>query len=397
MKQLFTILAALLISTVAMSQTETVKENNFQNSADNLLRSQKGLTLGGYGQIDFNQPFGNDYRSNATLDVHRLVMLLGYNFNDRLKFVSELEFEHVKEVYVEQAFLQYKINDFVNFRAGLMLVPMGIQNEYHEPNTFNGVERTLLDSKIAPTTWREIGAGFSGNIIDASLKYQLYVFNGFNGYDENGGKLRGSDGLRKGRQKGADSFMSSPNFAGKVEFYGVKGLNLGLSGYFGKTQSTAYDKLLNSDNAALKSADSTVVNISMVGFDARYQLKALQLRGQFYYTALGNTDQYNAKTGKDLGSAMMGYYVEAGYNVFAHCDKVEDELIPFVRYEMYNTHHEVEDGTVQDDSYNNTVITAGLGWKITPKAALKVDVSLVKSEASDDYSKTFNAGVAVMF
>lgn len=397
MKQLFTILAALLISTVAMSQTENLKDNNFQNSADNLLRSQKGLTLGGYAQIDYNQPYGNDFRSNGKLDVHRLVMLLGYNFNDRLKFVSELEFEHVKEVYVEQAFLQYKINDFINFRAGLMLVPMGIQNEYHEPNTFNGVERTLLDSKIAPTTWREIGAGFTGNIIDASLKYQVYVFNGFNGYQDGEGKFKGESGLRKGRQKGAESFMSSPNFAGKVEFYGVKGLNLGLSGYFGKTQSTAYDGLLNSDNAALQSADSTVVNISMVGFDARYQLKALQLRGQFYYTALGNTDQYNAKTGKDLGSAMMGYYVEAGYNVLAHCDKVDDELIPFVRYEMYNTHHEVEDGMVQNDSYNNTVITAGLGWKITPKAALKVDVSLVKSEAADDYSKTFNAGVAVMF
>ena len=395
MKKLVFIVAVLIMATVANAQEK--KENVYTNLSDKILTSDSKLSIGGYGEVNYNQGFGGDTRSNGKLDVQRFVMMLGYKFNSKTSFVAELEFEHVKEVYVEQAFLQYKINDFINFRAGLMLVPMGIQNEYHEPNTFNGVERTFLDSRIAPTTWREIGAGFTGNIIDASLKYQAYVFNGFNGYEDGAGKFRGKDGLRKGRQKGAESFMSSPNFAGKVEFYGIKGLNLGLSGYFGKTQSTAYDGLLDSDNVGLKSADSTVVSISMVGFDARYQLNALQMRAQVYYTALGNTDQYNAKTGKDLGSAMMGYYVEAGYNVLAHCDKVEDELIPFVRYEMFNTHHEVEDGMVQNDAYNNTVITAGLGWKITPKAALKVDVSLMKSEAADDYSKTFNAGVAVMF
>lgn len=397
MKQIFTIITAILLSSSVMAQTNDSINNKYENAADLLLKSQKGLTLGGYAQVDFNQPFGNDFRSNGNLDVHRLVMLLGYNFNDRLKFVSELEFEHVKEVYVEQAFLQYKINDFINFRGGLMLIPMGIQNEYHEPSTFNGVERTLLDSKIAPTTWREIGFGFTGNIIDASIKYQAYVVNGFNSYDDDGGKLRGSDGLRKGRQKGAESFMSSPNYAAKVEYYGIKGLNLGLAGYFGNTQSSEYDGLMNNDDAGLKSADSTVVGISMIGFDARYQIKALELRAQVYYTTLSNTDQYNAKTGKDLGSEMMGYYVELGYNVFRHLDNVESELVPFVRYEMYNTHHEVENNMVKNDSYNNNVITAGLGWKITPKAALKVDVSMIKSEAADDYMKTFNAGLAVMF
>ena len=50
----------------------------------------------------------------------------------------------------------------LNLRGGLMLIPMGIVNEYHEPTTFNGVERPSLDSKIVPTTWREMGIGVSG-------------------------------------------------------------------------------------------------------------------------------------------------------------------------------------------------------------------------------------------
>ena len=124
---------------------------NAQNAADKLLGSNEKLSIGGYAQIDYNQPISSDTKSNGKMDIHRLVMLFAYNFNDRTQFVTEIEYEHVKEVYVEQAFLQYQINDWLNFRGGLMLIPMGIQNEYHEPATYNGVERTNLDSKIVPT------------------------------------------------------------------------------------------------------------------------------------------------------------------------------------------------------------------------------------------------------
>ena len=77
---------------------------------------------------------------------------LGYKFNEKASFVSEVEMEHVIELYVEQAFLNYKIKDNLSLNAGLMLIPMGIQNLYHEPPTFNGVERTNVDKYIVPTT-----------------------------------------------------------------------------------------------------------------------------------------------------------------------------------------------------------------------------------------------------
>ena len=97
------------------------------------------MIIGGYGQIDgnFNLDDDNKMNSNGKLDVHRLVTFLGYKFNDKATFVSELEYEHVVELYVEQAFLDYKINDNMSLQAGLMLIPMGIQNLYHEPPTFN--------------------------------------------------------------------------------------------------------------------------------------------------------------------------------------------------------------------------------------------------------------------
>jgi hypothetical protein len=401
MKTSFFIAAMMLFTIVAKSQVADSTTNIYQNSAEIMLTTNGKLTIGGYTQIDYNQPFGEDFKQNGKLDVHRMVMLLGYKFNERVQFISEIEYEHVKEVFVEQAFLQFKINNYMNLRAGLMLTPMGIVNEYHEPTTFNGVERPLVDKYIAPTTWREIGFGLQGNILPATIRYQAYITNGFNGFDGEA-KLNGKNGLRSGRQKGAESFINSPNFAAKIEYYGIKSLNIGFSGYFGKTQSSLYNGIDKNDDAAKAIADSSVVGVAMIGLDARYIIGGLQLRGQYFITSLSNTKEYNEFTAdvnglNDLGSSMSGYYIEAGYNLLKSVSSAKSELIPFVRYEGYNTHASTEDIIAKNETYNKTIITTGISWKLTPKAALKADLQLIKSEANSDYTKTFNAGVAVMF
>jgi len=373
-----------------------------QNIADNQLTSGNKLTIGGYGEVHYHQPFSSDIRQNGELDVHRVVMLFGYQFSERTQFVTELEFEHVSEIAVEQAFLQHRISKSINFKAGLLLIPMGIVNEYHEPTTFNGVDRPLVDQKISPTTWREVGFGFSGIIQPASLKYQVYLVNGFNGYDGTA-KLNGQNGLRSGRQDGAESYISSPNFTGKVEYYGIRGLNIGLSGYFGDTQSRLYNGIVKDNQAALARADSSVVGISMFGLDARYSIKGLQLRGQLYRVGLSNTEQYNRFTRtdggalNDLGSVMTGYYVEAGYNVFRSYENLKTELVPFLRIEGYDTQAEVADNSIKVKAYKNSVITIGLTLKLAQGAVLKTDLQFVKPEGSGSYTKVFSAGFGVMF
>ncbi|HRX97755.1 MAG TPA: hypothetical protein P5514_12480, partial [Bacteroidales bacterium] len=340
---LFTLV--ILIQIISRGQQPDTLDNLYKNTADQLLIQDQNLLIGGYGEVHLNQPLSSEKRANGMLDVHRVVMLFGYNFNKRTQFITELEFEHVSEVYVEQAFLQYKLNPYFNLRGGLLLIPMGIINEYHEPTAFNGVERPMIDTYIVPTTWREIGIGFSGNYLPAFLKYQFYILNGFSSYDGEA-RLSGSNGLRKGRQKGAESFISSPNFSAKLEYYGIRSFNFGLSAYVGKTQSTLYDDIEKQDNHALAIADSSVVGVSMLGADVRYNYKALMVRGQFYLSGLSNTEQYNVYTANndstynDLGSSMIGYYFELAYDVLKNTN-TKIQLIPFARYEYINTHSSV--------------------------------------------------------
>ena len=368
---------------------------NAQNSAEKIIAGNPGLHIGGYAQVDFNLPSRvGAIHKNGTLDVHRLVTFFGYNFNEKASFVSEVEFEHVTEVYVEQAFLDYKIKNNLSVNAGLMLIPMGIQNLYHEPATFNGVERTNVDKYIVPTTWREIGIGISGRSIDYSANYQAMVVNGFNGYNE-GGVFSGDKGLRSGRQKGAKSYITSPDFAGRVSYYGHPGLNLGLSAYVGDTETKLYDGLDLADETAVASADSSIVGMQMIGVDARYIKGALQLRGQYIVANLSNTDQYNAFTSKDLGSKLIGYYAEVGYNLLEIKSDTE-ELIAFARYENYNTHSAVEVITI-NDTYNRTDITIGLGFKVAQGAMFKADYQIKSNAGFDEKSGQFNFGTAIWF
>ena len=383
-----TLLFAILLSAVTFAQTvqdsTTTNPQNQLNAAQTILNGtlKKGLTIGGYGQIDYNQPEGD----NGKLDVHRLVMLLGYKFNDKVQFVTEIEYEHVKEVFVEQAFLQYSVSDNVNLRGGLMLVPMGIVNEYHEPTTFNGVERPSMDKSIVPTTWREIGVGVSGRLNDANLRYQAYIFNGF--ISVNGSKfLGGSNGLRNGRQKGAESTINKPNLSTKVDYYGIANLRLGLSGYTGHSQAEdAVDSEVGAD-----------VGISMIGLDARYAKRRFSARGQYIHAKLSDTKAYNAKyASANLGSELKGWYVESAYNLLPLNN--EQKLNAFLRYEQFDTHAATQDaGILRNLGYNRNEWTAGLSYHIVPGAVLKADYQIKDNAVATSSKNQLNLGIGVWF
>lgn len=377
----------ILISAISFAQTApdslSVNPQTQINAAQRILSGNinSGVTVGGYGEITYNQPEGD----NGELDVQRLVLLFGYKFSDKVQFVTEIELEHVEEVFVEQAFVQYALGDNINARGGLMLVPMGITNEYHEPTTFNGVERPSIDASIVPTTWREIGVGVQGRFNEISLGYQAYIFNGFQSINETK-TLGGSNGLRNGRQKGIRSTVDSPNFSAKVDYYGLPGLRLGLSGYFGRTQA----------EDDVEHIDGTSIGISMIGFDARYAYQRFTARGQFIHASLSDTEDYNTLYTADLGSALQGWYLEGAYNLLPQ--NKSQQLFAFARYSDYDTHASVAGGLTKNDSYDRDEWTFGLSYKMAPGAVLKTDYQL-KGNAFENSETVgqLNVGLGVWF
>src|SRR2546422_4036801 len=181
-----------------------------------ILAAQERTTVGGYGEVHYTNPTGP--KTPPVVNLARFVVYLAHSFDERLAFRSELEVEDAKieggqaggEVSLEQAYLDYRLPDWVTPRTGLVLPPIGIINETHEPPTFNGVERPGFDHDVIPTTWREIGLGAVGTIPGGSgLAYRGYRVNG-----PRADRPSSAEGYREGRQEGRQASFAHPAFSG---------------------------------------------------------------------------------------------------------------------------------------------------------------------------------------
>jgi len=307
--------------------------------------------------------------------------------------MTEIEFEHAKEIFVEQAFVKHRLNKKVTLRAGMMIVPMGFVNEQHEPTFFYSVERPLLDNKIIPTTWREIGLGISGLFTEQSIKYQLYFFNPVNGYND-GANINGASGIRNGRQKGAKEILTTlPALSGQIEYFGFEDTKIGLSAYSGKTNSSLVREYPVIDALSTSIIDSSTVNLHMATLHASYSPGNLETRIQYTHALYGNTNKYNSFTGSDVPLQMMGFYVLVAYDLLNSDTK---KLSPFVRFSRLSNHFKTSEAINKNDSLNQNIFTVGLNYFPTTGVVFKVDYQFINKDNGDSFNN-FNTGVGVWF
>ena len=222
-------------------------------------------TVAGYMDLHFNKPEFDD----GKVDFHRFVLLFAHSFTDRIRFVGELELEHALvegleeagELELEQAYIDFLLTRAFNVRAGMMLMPIGIINERHEPPSYYGVERPFVDTVIVPSTWFEVGAGVHGEV-GRGWRYRAFVTAPLNAAEFNA-----DEGVREGRQKGANANMGRPAATGRVEYVGYPGLTVGASAWTGRS--------------GFEFRPQFDVPVSLIEADARYSRGRVDLRGQF--------------------------------------------------------------------------------------------------------------------
>ncbi|NNE15459.1 MAG: hypothetical protein HKN51_10815 [Saprospiraceae bacterium] len=347
-----------------------------------------------YAHVDYNQKIEANKRTPGKMDVHRVVTLFGYQFNRKTQFVTEIEVEHVKEIYVEQAFVKHRLTKGINLKAGLLLIPMGFVNEMHEPTFFYSVERPLLDKNIIPTTWREIGFGISGLFPKNSLKYQLYLVNNPISFNDSG-TINGEKGFRSGRQKGAESTVTSlPGLSGQIEYFGWDGIKVGLSAYHGKTNTS----LVNNFNGlqtpeSTEVIDSSTVTLSMATLHAAMNKNQWTTRFQYTMTKFSNVVQYNAFANSDVPELMHGFYFLMAYDLIKN-QNISFE--PFVRYSHLNNHLRVSDNLEKNSALKQDIITLGFNYKPDPGVVFKIDFQFYNLGNNTNYQQ-FNTGIGVWF
>ncbi len=349
------------------------------------------LHFGGYGELHANFIEGD---GADQIDLHRLVMYLGYDFSDWVQFRSEWEIEHGfvssnddtgGEFVLEQAYFDFLLSEKFNVRAGRVLTPLGIINKWHEPTTFNSVERPSFAKYVIPTTWSSDGIGIFGNLSD-SLSYEAYVVGGLDGSG-----FSGKDGIRGGRIKERPS-LHEPAFTGRVDYYAIEdtgtgqSLRLGLSGYYGGI-----------DNGNKGNNPGISGDVGIYSADFEYTYNRFEFCGAMAHTFIDGAEQIGNNTADEI----FGWYLEGAYHFMPDEWKkgklAKSDATFFVRYDDFDTQYKMASGVTANDAYDRSEWTVGVAFWPTPNLVIKVDYQIPDDATGNDLAHKINLGIGYAF
>ncbi|MEW6322813.1 MAG: hypothetical protein AB1635_17215 [Acidobacteriota bacterium] len=342
-------------------------------AAASAYRKPSGVSFAGYGEMLYENADGRTPR----IDFLRAILYTGYRFNDRFIFNSELEVEHATEIFVEFAYVDFKVRDDLTLRGGLVLVPLGLVNEFHEPTVFVGARRPETEQRIIPSTWRENGVGVLGS--RGRVSYRAFLVNG----------LKGSGftaaGLRGGRQKGAQALAADWAAAGRLDVDVSPGVFAGVGLYRGGS---------GQDQVGSASVPTTIVEVH-----GQAQVRGVDVRGLFARATLDDVAALNRALGltgaRSVGDALQGGYLQLGYNLLSQVSAAT-ALTPYYRLERINTQSSVPSGFLADPAQNQTLHTFGVEVKPIPQIVLKADYQKVSNRAGTGRNQ-FNINLGYVF
>lgn len=420
------LMSAALVAGLATASAQTV-------AADSVMQHVNGkrLSVGGYGEVAMSRNFYSDHVSRYSLadehkddpshgrfDIPHAVIYLGYDFGKGWTMGTEIEFEHGGvgmayekedeeggeweqevekggEVELEQFWIQKSFGRWANIKAGHIVVPVGLNNAYHEPLNFFTVYRPEGENTVLPSTWHQTGISFWGKT--KGWRYELQFLAGLNSDN-----FTNTGWINKGPGTPTEGEIATKyGTALRIDNYCIKGLRIGLSGYYGHAIGNSYPN--NKDGA--ESKYKGVVAIGAIDFT--YNNYNWIVRGQADYGYLSDAKQLKYFTNRLNGlspfhhSAFVSknafaYGIEAGYNVFSQIEKLRQsnqKMYLFGRYEHYNPYASKTKNTSYD--YTNVKrMAVGINYYPVKQIVVKAEYShrFLKSQYNNE--PAINIGVA---
>ena len=407
------------------------------NAADSVMEHASGrsFSVGGYGEVALSRNFYSDnvYRytrasqykddpSHGRFDIPHAVVYLSYDFGKGWTMSSEIEFEHTGtgtaieqefeeagewehevekggEVELEQFWIQKSFSRAANVRLGHMVVPVGLNNAYHEPLNYFTVYRPEGENTILPSTWHDTGISFLGR--SGQFKYQLMVIAGLDAFKFN------RDGWIHSGAGSAFEYKVANKYgvAGRLDYYAMPGLRIGMSGYYGNSMHNTQPHDMENDGNANKELKGTVA-IGSIDFTLNRWNWIVRGQADYGYVsdaaAITTIKRTRARISNSPYSSMpfaknaMAVGIEAGYNVFSQIDKLrqkDKKLYVFGRFEKYNSYLPASDQQKYEFT-DKTRFVGGLNYYPIPEIAVKAEYSFRKLKSQYNNEPSLNIGIA---
>lgn len=372
-------------------------------------------SVGGYASIEY----GNFEDQDSFFDQHRFILNVGSQLTDRIKFYSEIEYEHGAtfesegtssgeisivdtngngvidadeaqnipaeldtdigrsgEISIEQAWMQYDFNQNLGIRGGVLLVPFGRFNLTHDDDLHVFTDRPLVARRVSPSTWQDSGIGFVYNTNfgeESRVWAELYAINGLRDTFEGG-----SDALREARSDLGSDNNNNKAIVGRVAVSPWVGTEVGLSGYTG-----AYDRNGNDINAG--------------SFDWFTKVGDFEFLGE---TSLFKVDEGLSEGGDPAPKSLSGIWAELRYyfwfdalnSTFMGKGFSDPKLVAGFRYNKADIERRGALAELNQEGY-----VLGLTYKPTTSFLIKTEYQFNDGELERKNADGFLASMAIGF
>lgn len=330
-----------------------------------IYKAQGGASsasIGGYVEGNTNYFTTDGISDGYSMELRRFNIFLFASVHERIKFISELEFEHgTEEIALETALLDFEIHPALVFRMGILLPPVGYFNQNHDGPKWEFIDRPLVSTNVIPSTLSEMGMGFYGKVPVGKHKmtYELYLTNGLQDGIIANTENRTFFGAGKSEEMFAEDNNGVPAISGRLAFNAFGLGEFGLSGYTG-----IYNEF--------EIEGETVENkrrASLWALDYNFRIAQLQLIGETAWASVDIPEAY----GQQFGTKQFGTHLDMIYPIFRRdllgWKDVTLNLINRLEYVDYNIDDFEETNTnIYDQIY---AIVPGLSLRFSSNTLLK--------------------------
>ena len=322
-----------------------------------IVRLGGRTSIGGYADFHFRTVRVSGVTEEVTFQLPRFNLFTYSVVSDRIRLSSEIEFEHGgEEVKIEYGIIDFEIREELNFRAGIILTPLGKFNLTHDSPQNELTDRPLVVTEIIPSTLSEPGLGFWGSFYPSRasrITYELYAVNGFNEGVINGAQTR----TQGGKAHLEEDNNTIPALTGRLAVSVIPGMEIGGSFHAGQYNV--------SEEEGSRIADPDYLRILAV--DWEYRRNRLSFLGEY---ARAHIDLPPGLVGF-LAENQQGFYTQASFRLLNRLISTlpNSSLTGSLRYDGVDF-----DTAFKGDSLQR--ITLGLNVRPTPDTIFKLDYQI---------------------
>ncbi len=355
--------AALFVVSPATAQSDSTmaQDGLYQRP---FIGSVASTSIGGYVEGNTNYFVEDGVSDGFSMELRRFNVFLFSQISQRIRFLSELEFEHgTEEIALETALVDFEISPAVTIRAGIILPPLGFLNQNHDSPRWDFVERPFVSTDVIPSTLSEVGAGVYGRFGAGRflVSYDAYLTNGLGEGIVANDRGRTDIASGKSEEQFAEDNNGSPAVSARVAVRGPRLGELGVShyrGYYNTYQVEGVDV----DEARL---------LAITALDFGTTVGPAELRGEVAYASIDVPPGLVELFGSEQWGGHLDVVIPVWHPRFAGYDSAVLSAVLRVERVDYNFGtFSSTDEAIRDDV---TAVVPGVSFRPTPSTVFRAN------------------------